>query len=260
MRKKDAIINCSLVGLFFLLAMPIGEAQILKGRENKDASAEHIVNLRNGTLVVRLVSKHNNISALDEQLAAEGVGENQKKQLRNRRDNMLEKQTKANKEIVKSLDRHYSFSDYRVLYDTAMVYLLDGKTEGYFLNSKMEIDPKISINSNAPFYILSVGQTSTSETHNLEGLIVSDRANVDLVKPFPYFTKSIYPPVSFFDAFIGRSASIFPDFKKMIVRLNKKLTIYHKDVEYKSKNQSLKEEMRELKEKLKEEETEMEEH
>ncbi|MFT6706808.1 MAG: hypothetical protein ACJATF_001645, partial [Flavobacteriales bacterium] len=230
-----------LFSLVLLASSQNGVAQIIKGKKNKYKAAEHIVALKEGTLVMLLSSKHKNILAIEKALGQKGLSSKSKKRLNKNRTKILQKQKKANGDIVYALGEHYDFSELRILYDTAMVHILAGKSSGYFLDNDLKIDPSINIDHNAPIYSVRFGQGSVSETNNFEGFIIRDSDNEQPPKPFPYFVKANYPPSSVFAAFIGKGADVSPDFFKMISKLNINLTNYYPEAQFKITKKKLRE-------------------
>jgi len=254
-KRQFSTINQLLFVAFFLATfLPIGEAQIIKGRKNKYKAAEHIIALRNGTLLMLLPTKHKNISAINKALSQEGLSSKSTKRLNKKRNKIVKNQQKANETIVETMWNHYEFSNFRILYDTAMVHVLAGEGQGHFLNDQLELDPSITLDSNNPIYSVRFGQGSVSETNNFEGFIIRDSENEQPPKPFPYYVKAKYPPSSVFAAFIGKAADVSPNFKKMILQLNSRLTNYYPTAEYSLERKKLKEEMKQQKKEAKESE------
>lgn len=229
---------------FLLLAFSQnGTAQIIKGKKNKFKAAEHIVALKEGTLVVLLPLKHKNLLAIEKALKDKSLSTIARGRLMKKRNKILTKQKWNNKLIVDALWNYYDFSDFRILHDTAMVHVLTGKTSGYFLNDKMKIDSSITIDYNVPIYSLRFGRGSVSETNNFEGFIVRDINNEQPPKPFPYYVKAKYPPVSFFDAFIGKGGDVSPDFPSMIIKLDSNFKNYYADAAFNIDQQELLDEL-----------------
>jgi hypothetical protein len=256
MKQKTFISYWYLVGLFLFGFCQQAKAQWIRGKDNRMEASEHIQNLEKGTLIVRLSSKYKNIQALEKALLNNDRSAKDRKRLDKKLHKIRAKQSKANNEICYSFDEYYKFSQFRFVYDTSMVHVLNGKSSGFFLNKNMAIDSSISIDTNSPVYILSFGQTDASETQNLEGYIIYDYKNNIPPKPFPYFVRSAYGPANFLNALVGKSGSQSPNFTKMTYRLNNSLTKYFKQVIYEEKNRGLKEELNELKKETKDEKKE----
>jgi hypothetical protein len=256
MKQKTFIAYWYLVGLFLFGFCQQAEAQWIRGKDNRMEASEHIQDLEKGTLIVRLSSKYKNIQALEKALLSDKLSAKDRKRLHKELNKIRATQNKNNNEIRYSFDEYYKFSQFRFVYDTAMVHVLNGKSSGFFLNKNMAIDSSISIDPYAPLYILSFGQTDASETQNLEGYIIYDHKNNILPKPFPYFVRSAYGPANFLNALTGKSGSQSPNFTKMTYKLNNRLTNYFKQVIYSEKNRELKEELNELKKETKDEKKE----
>ncbi len=228
-----------LFALILLVSSQEGVAQIIKGKKNKSKAAEHIVALKEGTLVMLLPSKHKNIAAIEKALAKEGLSTTSKNRLKKKRKKILKKQQKANEAIVDALWEYYEFSSFKVLYDTSMVHILAGKASGYFLDDNLKIDPSINIDHTTPIYSVRFGKGIVSETNHFEGFIIRDSDNEQPPKPFPYYVKAKYPPSSVFAAFIGKAENVSPDFTKMISKLNNNLTNYHPTAQFKINKKKL---------------------
>ena len=244
---------CTLPFVFIILVFSTQTAtaqvyEILNYLRRGITSSEQIANLHNGTLVVKLVSKENNITAIQEILDRNKISPQSRKKLEKKIKSLKKDRTKANKEIVDALSNYYNFSNYRIMYDTATALLTNGTSSGYFLNNEMEVDPNIAIDMEKPIYTLRYGLGDYAETNNFKGFIITDSDANDLKKPFPYYVKSKYPPFSSFSAFFGQTETLYPDFTKMIKILNNKLTGYHSRSLLSIQRKKLKEEMKALKE------------
>jgi hypothetical protein len=253
MKQKKFISYWLLAGFLLFGFCQETKAQWIRSKDNRMKASEHIKDLEKGILIIRLSSKHNNIQALEKALLSNNLSAKDREQLDKKRNKIRDKQSKTNNEIRYSFDEHYKFSQFRFVYDTAMVKVLSGQSSGYFLNANMAIDSSISIDPNAPLYFLSLGQTDGTETQNLEGYVIYDYKNKTLPKPFPYFVRSAYSPTNFLNALVGKSESQYPNFTKMTLRLNNRLTNYLKQVIYEEKTQELQEELKKLKKETKDE-------
>lgn len=142
--------------------------------------------LKKGVLVIRLESKHNNIEKITESLNSGELEPRVKKQLQIQKTQLIEDRDKFNTDIMSAFARYYKFSDYVFMMDTSSVHLLDGVTEGIFLDNSGNIDPTISIIDKNPF-IMRIGKLSSETTTGIEALIISDGELNDMQRPFPYY-------------------------------------------------------------------------
>ncbi len=142
--------------------------------------------LKKGVLVVRLESKSNNIKKLTESIELEDIDQRLRRQLKVQRAQMISDRDKFNKDLMKAFYKEYDFSDFVFMMDTSSVHLLDGVTEGIFLDKLGNPDPTISIKGKTPF-IMRVGKLSSETTTGIEALIVSDIELNDMQRPFPYY-------------------------------------------------------------------------
>ncbi|MFK7806807.1 MAG: hypothetical protein AB8F74_03305 [Saprospiraceae bacterium] len=207
--------------LLFMAITPCVDGQVFKTPEDKIASKDHIYDLQSGVLIVRLPSKNNKITAFQEMMNRSEMSKAKRKNLKERLEETINERDKKNVAIMNAFKEYYTFSNYRFVYDTAVVHLFRGDSRGHFLNDDLQVDSTITVFMGDPIYTLKYGQTSSSEANSLEGFIITDNSNVELKKPFPYFIKTAYPPASFFRAFFGKATT--PSYDKMAYRLNKKL-------------------------------------
>ncbi len=193
---------------------------------------DQIKQLKNGVLLVRLHSRSKAINALKE------IGRNRES------DELLDKQTAFNKKTIAAFKTYFTFCPTLFFYSSASDSLLMGLADKIvFLNSDLQPDPSIKINSSsylvAEFgdvvqdtakyfseeylYRGSNGLEQRSEYYGspdtgLKGLRVLSDQLVQLKKPFPYYV---------------RSYREFPNTKKVnknIIKLNKNLLEYYEYV------------------------------
>ncbi len=209
-------------------------------------SRDHIRQLHEGTLVIRLRSKSNNIKALEDALNSNKLSSKQRKRLTKQMNSIVDEVYKENNQIVFALKQHYTFSEYRIVRDTAIHQLFSKKETGYFLNDQLEIAPDLAIDFSNPVYILKYGPTKISENNRHEGLIFTDFEKNDLESPFPYLTKTMWPPLAALSFFVGNSTPK-PRYNKMIERTNNALNRFYINAEIKREKDKLRQQIKDLK-------------
>lgn len=207
---------------------------------------EHINQLHDGTLVIRLRSKSNNIKAMKKALASPKLSKKQRKRLTKQLNTMIDETTKENSAIVYAVKQHYSFSEYRIVRDTSMRMLFAKKEKGYFLNEDLEIADDLSIDFSNPVYILKYGPAKVSENTRREGFIITDFERNELESPFPYLTKTMRSPFAVLSFFVGDSRST-PKYNKMIQRTNEALNKFFIVSQIKSEKDKLRKQIKDLK-------------
>ncbi len=241
-----------LVFFFFCLSglVPSLQAQVaevIDHMERATVATDQIYDLRQGTLVVKLPTKRNNIKAIDKALSSDKLREKTKIKLLKKREAIIAECTRINLQITKAVTDHYQFSNYRFIPDTASTQLKNGVSRGYFLNTQGELDDSISIDLDKPVFFLRFGVMSSPTTNRSEGFVVTDHKGNTLQKPFPYFIKSKYPPFSSAVAFFGNGDVLFPNFQAMALKFNQKLTKFYAKRKLAKEKEILREKMQELK-------------
>ena len=149
-------------------------------------SIKSIDYIKKGVLVIRLESKSNNIKKLTESIELKEIDNKLRRQLKVQRAQMISDRDKFNNDLMDAFYKDYEFSDFVFMMDTSSVHLLDGVTEGIFLDKEGNIDPSISI-KDKKMYIMRIGKLSSENTTGIEALIFSDDKLNDLQRPFPYY-------------------------------------------------------------------------
>ncbi len=220
--------------------------EIINHIKRAASAREHIQQLHDGTMMVRLRSKKNNIEAMEKSLAREGISGADRRRLEKRLNKTIEIRDKENKEIVASIQRYYKFSDYLFVYDSDIRQLYDHEKSGYFLNDQLEIDSNITIDLSKPFYVLGYGRRDPTNENRLEGLILSDSNKVTLESPFPYFSRTIWPPLSSLGSFVGKNEMI-PNYSTMVQRFSFSIDRFYSLALIKREKDKLRQEIKDLK-------------
>ncbi len=206
---------------------------------------DHISQLQEGTLVIRLRSRSKNIKAMQASLDSAQLSEKQRKRLTKQMNDMIREISTENHQIVIALKKHYIFSEYRVVLDTAMHQLFAKKESGYFLNDDLQTEKNLSIDFSKPVYILKYGPTQLSENNRQEGLVITDFEKNDLKAPFPYLTKIAWPVLAPLVSFIGNDVS--PRYDKMIRKVNSSLERFYINAQIKREKDQLRQQIKDLK-------------
>lgn len=176
---------------FFLMLVLIPittQAQELTKVERTEKAKQAIEDLEGGTLVLRLKSKNNKISKLEELMASPTIKDETKNKLRKELENTIDERNRYNLSLTNAFEEHYKFSDIYYIYDTASLSLKKGARSGIFLNKNLELDPSISI-PDGTFFVIRTGTTDSSTTTGVEALVIMDQNLKDLVRPFPYYVR-----------------------------------------------------------------------
>ncbi len=186
MIKKVQIYWC-----FFALLLCLSfktNAQELSRIERRAIAAQAITDLKDGVLVLRLKSKKNKITKIEELMASPRVSENEKNKLRRELERTIDERNRDNLSLTFAFDKNYKFSDIYYIYDTASVSLKNGQRSGIFLNKNLELDASISI-PEGKFFVIRTGTTDNSVTTGVEALVIMDQNFKDLTRPFPYYVR-----------------------------------------------------------------------
>ncbi|MBA3901462.1 MAG: hypothetical protein H0X62_14860 [Bacteroidetes bacterium] len=153
--------------LVFFLA-PI----IALGQSTEDLAQQHLRNLKNGAIFIRLPTSQNKIKAyLD-------AGQ-QKKAEKTARSQQLE-----NIKLYLAFKSAYDFSEVYFFYNLSSKAIQSGNFKGHLLNENLEPDPEI--NYAGPYYI---AEFDVIQTTGLSALVIKDSNFNLLQKPFPYYAK-----------------------------------------------------------------------
>jgi len=238
-----------LIALFIISLSFQSNAQVFEIVDHiKRASIarDHIRQLHDGTLIIRLRSKSNNIEAMKKALASDKLSSKRRKRLTKQLDKLISETEKENRKIIHAVTKHYTFSDYRIVRDTSIHQLFEKKEKGYFINSEHEVDPELSLDFSKPVYILKYGPTKKSDNSRQEGLIITDFENNELESPFPYLTKTMWPFFAPFSFFVGKD-NVSPQFIRMIQSTNESLNNFYIRSEIKREKDKLKKQIKDLK-------------
>ncbi len=209
-----------------LIFSSLAEAQVIKGKTNRVVAEQAILLLKDGALVVRLKSKRNKITKLEELLSNPEVNESDKKKLEKDLKNTIEERDNFNSALFTAFNEYYTFSAFYFMYDTASVALKNGEKSGFLLDNNLKVDPEITITQDS-FFVIYKGTLDATNRTGLEALIIMDSRFNIVPSPFPYYTR-----VNNFWLVLGRFFSpkkaVKRDATKIVQELDGKLKEYYK--------------------------------
>ncbi|MFT5166277.1 MAG: hypothetical protein ACI8P3_001508 [Saprospiraceae bacterium] len=219
------IILVALSGLWFTThAM----SQDLSGKERKAIATQAIKDLAGGTLILRLKSKHNKITKLEELLATPDIKASTRTKLSEDLESTIDERNRFNRSLTYAFEEYYSFSNIYYIYDTASVSLINGQRSGIFLNEDLELDLTIEIPEGI-FFVLKVGTTDSASTTGVEALVMMDRNLKDLAAPFPYYVR-VNSIGRLFTRIFNHKKLVKKDSKKIVQKLESNLQRYNTEV------------------------------
>lgn len=176
---------------------------------DKELASFHILNLKEGVLLVRLKSGRGQAAALikrGDTTAARKLKE--RKQI-------------VNREIIRQFRKYFDFCPVYYFYDDQSGDILHGKLEGNVLNDSLQpLEQLPSEISN--FYVAGVGNVwPEASDRSYEGLVIMDKELRQLKDPFPYSVRAFHSLKEF-----GFSRSI----KKLVVKLNSNLAQFYREI------------------------------
>ena len=203
--------------------------QPLPFKERRAMAEEHIKNLKNGVLVVRLPSQQNKIETLQTLIDGGNLDKKTEAKLQGRLDGTKAKTASFNKSIITAFQEQYNFSDFLFMMDTAATQLKEGVRQGIFLDKNLELDQEAAI-VDSSVYVLRFGSTYSGRGQNIEAAVITDSNLEDLLPPFPYYVR-----INNFDAIMG---GLFPKPKqelknamRLVEKLQRNLVEFARQVE-----------------------------
>lgn len=193
------------------------------GKEEKRA-VESIQAIKEGTMVVILATNAKKINSMVKTLRAKNLKPNLKKRLKDQLFDIVIKTERQNKYLIEYFNKHYTFSDLRFMYDTAMVHLRAGTD--IFIGDDLYINEAIELALPIGGFI-RIGRANNQGTGVL-ALLVCDDKNKVLDTPFPYNMvlpdgDSLESERAFFEQVIERTSLRIEDFyKEQITESNRK--------------------------------------
>ncbi len=221
---KKVQIQVLILTLLSILFSNIALSQPYSKVERKKIAEQAIEDLKGGTLILRLKSKHNKISKLKELLANPNLKDATKDRLNNNLKTTIDEKDRFNSSLIEAFETYYNFSNVFYMYDTASVDLKDGQRSGIFLNKNLELDPSIKIPS-GKFFVIKIGTTDSSTTTGVEALVLMDEKFMDLAPPFPYYVR-INSISRLFTRIFNHRNLVRKDSTAIVQKLERKLNRY----------------------------------
>ncbi|MCB0546529.1 MAG: hypothetical protein KDD19_03020 [Phaeodactylibacter sp.] len=212
--------------LFLLPDVTAGQDTPLPRQERAEIAHEGIKTLKGGTLIVRLPSSQAKANALKDILSSTSPDNPNRKRIEKQLEETLADRKEFNENMMAAFAEAYDFSNVYFMLDTATSSLKSGQIQGFFLNSSLEADPGIRLESTPPYFVLRFGSTSDMTTDGVEAMVIMNGQFEDLDKPFPFYQR-----LHDFAAVMG---SIFPvpdqkkkDALRIVGKLNTRLHEYY---------------------------------
>jgi len=225
-KESGQRVSCRSVVIFallFLFSIPAqAQAQQTDPKERGKAVLD---DLRSGVLIVRLPSDHRKTTALQEALDNDDLSETNKNYLQRELEGTKIERKKLNEELMQAFAENYTFSDVLFMYDTAMSLLNDGRQRGYFLDSMLQVDERLSL-ENRPYAVLRWGNTDQSTSTGAESLVLMDAQGENLTPPFPHAFK-INRIGYLFNKFFSPSVAEERNFEKIVQKIEKQWTNFY---------------------------------
>jgi len=184
----------------FILALQFSQVERVVGigTQSKMDAARHIVNLKNGTLVVRLMKKQELVDAF--LVRGDTTSANI----------IIEQQRVKNIKQMKAFKEAYSFSNLLFFFSHDSKIILDQNFEKpVFLNDRLEKDADLIVTGK--LFMCEIG---TTDGLDISAITISDSSFTQLTPPFPYMVRK------FKDTFWERTDN------KVITKLNIKLNTF----------------------------------
>lgn len=224
---------------FFMLVLGLlpveTQAQQLSRLERKQIAERAINDLKGGVLILRLKSKRNKITKLEELIASPKVKEVDKKKLRKELERTIDNQNRENLTLTEAFEKYYTFSDIYYMYDTASVSLKNGVKSGIFLNKNLELDESISI-PKGEFFIIRTGTTDSGSTTGVDAMVIMDSKLKDMNRPFPYYVR-VNSIGRLFVRIFNHKKLIKKDSRDVVKKLDANLHRYEENVFLKNRKQ-----------------------
>lgn len=185
-------------------------------RLQKNTASEHIEQLKNGVLLVRLRTQEAKVEALKEVQKVTLAEEIQKKQ------------EAQNERIITAFDQYFDFCPVFFFYAKDSKLIKDRSFEGIIFDAKKENISNTTLENKA-FYIADFGNIEEpGVVTQLEGLSIRDSSFQQLQSPFPY-------AVSVNSFLAGENVE-----ERTVQAFNAKLESYHISAQYRRQKQELK--------------------
>ncbi|GJM33105.1 MAG: hypothetical protein DHS20C18_21060 [Saprospiraceae bacterium] len=173
--------------LLSIFSFQLAIAQESTKKERERQAVQAIIELQKGVLILRLPSESKKIKAM-QQVLAKDINDADRTRLEKQIESTRLKNEQENRLVVDAFDNYFSFVPIYVIYDTATIALLEGRSGDYLLDTKLNPISLDTIRGKS-FYIARLGSTDQANTTGAESIIIMDKNLNDLQSPFPYAIK-----------------------------------------------------------------------
>jgi hypothetical protein len=198
---------------------------ILLPQERKAYAEKSIVELKNGVLVVRLKTNHRKITTLQETANNSKLKPKQRARHQRLLEGTIATRDKMNQSIINMFLDSFHFCPIYVMYDTSSKTLMGGTRSGIFLNKNLELDPSITLPTGKSVFMVNYMKKSANFPFDV---LIMRRLKKRLEEPFPYFIPLRASWVNELNT---------PGAAKAVVKLDRKLHRYYKNVINKKENE-----------------------
>ena len=183
------------------------------------AAEQHIILLKEGTLLVRIPSKARKIETYQAVLDTATLDDKDRERMEKQLAKTIEESERFALDVARAIDSVYAFSDYAFYFDKDTRQIMSGEKLPY----QSDLETSIELDLSLPIYILTIGHTPEM---SIEGYVIVGPDMEELPRPFPATVtrggfRGIFAPVFNWKAEV-----------KHIQALNNNLLSYHRKVLY----------------------------
>jgi hypothetical protein len=209
-----------IVSLVIIGTLQAVEAQGNRTMKSPDRvqSEQAIQQLKEGVLIIKLISDRKKIDVLKQQIKANPNDRKTQKEL----TRTIEHRNDFNQNLINGIKMEYSFSQVYYMYDYYASKLVQGVRTGIFLDDQLQ---PIDINlKDKSIFVLGEGKAGES---GIQAFIVHSDNMKPLAKPFPYYFKRNDFFKVFFSIFDSKSSK-YRNLGKMARDMNRSFENFYK--------------------------------
>ena len=184
----------------------------------------HILQLKEGVLIVVLPTRHKKIAELERLLASDELSDKSRRRLGRMLADTRASVASLQQALRNAFRDAYRFSAVAFAYDHEAVRLKPAELALTDVSGA-----PFALPPGRPVYFAMLGRTDPQTGSSMEALLIADAQREVLQRPFPYYQRR-YPPAAILDALIGAPGAEERHTRKMVARLNRKLFRYHQEV------------------------------
>lgn len=159
--------------------------EIPTGKQRAIDAEKAILQLKDGVLLVRLVSQKAKKEQISHILESKTLSEKDRDKMQKELE-LIETETEdKNQRYLSKFKELYSFSDFRFTYDYLISEYLEGARSGFMLDDSLEVDPSIELPEGKTVFVLKIDSPKPSSTKNNYGFLVTDSLQQEIYSPFP---------------------------------------------------------------------------